>query len=290
MLHSFWILGATFFTVLTYVCVKWVPAEYSIWDIFFVRSSCLALFAAAAAAYARTPLLTKYPKTHVVRAACGIVALAINVVTVQHLQIGTSQTLFYTMPLFVTLFVIAGKMRQGLPADWHSALAVAVGFIGICLVMQPSFGEDTAVYAGAAVASAVLAASSSLILKRLGTLGEPMMRTIFWFSTACLAASLTTELLLSRMPWSELFTEPALLAVGLCTLGAQLAQTQGWGRGRPMLCAVLQFSAIFFAVFFGWLFFDEQLEDAAALGMLVIIAAELASAWFNAKSLARAKR
>ena len=38
MLHSLWILAATFFTVLTYVFVKWVPPQYEIWDIFFVRS------------------------------------------------------------------------------------------------------------------------------------------------------------------------------------------------------------------------------------------------------------
>ena len=37
MLHSLWILAATFFTVLTYVFVKWVPPQYEIWDIFFVR-------------------------------------------------------------------------------------------------------------------------------------------------------------------------------------------------------------------------------------------------------------
>lgn len=31
MLHSLWILAATFFTVLTYVFVKWVPPQYEIW-------------------------------------------------------------------------------------------------------------------------------------------------------------------------------------------------------------------------------------------------------------------
>ena len=34
MLHSLWILAATFFTVLTYVFVKWVPPQYEIWDSF----------------------------------------------------------------------------------------------------------------------------------------------------------------------------------------------------------------------------------------------------------------
>lgn len=101
MLHSLWILAATFFTVLTYVFVKWVPPQYEIWDIFFVRSCYMAFFAVLMAAVAKTPLKTKIPKAHIGRAICGMLALLINIVTVQHLQIGTAETLFYTMPLFV---------------------------------------------------------------------------------------------------------------------------------------------------------------------------------------------
>lgn len=53
MLHSLWILAATFFTVLTYVFVKWVPPQYEIWDIFFVRSCYMAFFAVLMAALLR---------------------------------------------------------------------------------------------------------------------------------------------------------------------------------------------------------------------------------------------
>ena len=41
MLHSLWILAATFFTVLTYVFVKWVPPQYEIWDILGIRNKWL---------------------------------------------------------------------------------------------------------------------------------------------------------------------------------------------------------------------------------------------------------
>lgn len=70
MLHSLWILAATFFTVLTYVFVKWVPPQYEIWDIFFVRSCYMAFFAVLMAAVAKTPLKTKIPKAHIGRAIC----------------------------------------------------------------------------------------------------------------------------------------------------------------------------------------------------------------------------
>ena len=85
----------------------------------------------------------------------------------------------------------------------------------------------------------------------------------------------------------DLFTDPMLFAGGICTRGAQRAQTLGWGRGRPLLCACLQFSAILFAVFFGWLFFDEKLESFATVGIVIIIAAELAAAVIGLRSRAR---
>lgn len=265
MLHSLWILAATFFTVLTYVFVKWVPPQYEIWDIFFVRSCYMAFFAVLMAAVAKTPLKTKIPKAHIGRAICGMLALLINIMTVQHLQIGTAETLFYTMPLFVSLFVIIEKMRLGERTDWVLVGSVLCGFAGICMVLQPSCGSHELPYAVLAVLSAILAAGSAMFLKRLGAAGEPIFRTVFWFSAASLVIS----------------------AVGICTMGAQLAQTLGWGRGRPLLCACLQFSAILFAVFFGWLFFDEKLESFATVGIVIIIAAELAAAVIGLRSRAR---
>lgn len=179
MLHSLWILAATFFTVLTYVFVKWVPPQYEIWDIFFVRSCYMAFFAVLMAAVAKTPLKTKIPKAHIGRAICGMLALLINIMTVQHLQIGTAETLFYTMPLFVSLFVIIEKMRLGERTDWVLVGSVLCGFAGICMVLQPSCGSHELPYAVLAVLSAILAAGSAMFLKRLGAAGEPIFRTVF---------------------------------------------------------------------------------------------------------------
>lgn len=207
--------------------------------------------------------------------------------TVQHLQIGTAETLFYTMPLFVSLFVIIEKMRLGERTDWVLVGSVLCGFAGICMVLQPSCGSHELPYAVLAVLSAILAAGSAMFLKRLGAAGEPIFRTVFWFSAASLVISAVAEAFLSRASMKDLFTDPMLFAVGICTMGAQLAQTLGWGRGRPLLCACLQFSAILFAVFFGWLFFDEKLESFATVGIVIIIAAELAAAVIGLRSRVR---
>ena len=183
--------------------------------------------------------------------------------------------------------VIIEKMRLGERTDWVLVGSVLCGLAGICMVLQPSCGSHELPYAVLAVLSAILAAGSAMFLKRLGAAGEPIFRTVFWFSAASLVISAVAEAFLSRASMKDLFTDPMLFAVGICTMGAQLAQTLGWGRGRPLLCACLQFSAILFAVFFGWLFFDEKLESFATVGIVIIIAAELAAAVIGLRSRAR---
>ena len=137
-----------------------------------------------------------------------MLALLINIVTVQHLQIGTAETLFYTMPLFVSLFVIIEKMRLGERTDWVLVGSVLCGFAGICMVLQPSCGSHELPYAVLAVLSAILAAGSAMFLKRLGAAGEPIFRTVFWFSAASLVISAVAEAFLSRASMKDLFYGP----------------------------------------------------------------------------------
>jgi S-adenosylmethionine uptake transporter len=68
-----------------------------------------------------------------------------------------------------------------------------------------------------------------------------------------------------------------LLAVGLCATLAQLAMTRAYGRGRTILTANLQFSAIVFAALLGILLFGEMVEPAGWLGIVIIVASCVAA-------------
>ena len=68
---------------------------------------------------------------------------------------------------------------------------------------------------------------------------------------------------------------PTLWFVGLCTIGSQIAQTLGWGKGKTLLCANLQFSAIVFSVLLGWLFFDEIYDWESYMGIGLIFVTEI---------------
>ena len=68
-----------------------------------------------------------------------------------------------------------------------------------------------------------------------------------------------------------------MLLVGGSTVVSQLALTQGWGKGKTLLCANLQFSSIVFGELLGWLVFDEALSPVTYIGVVVILLTESAA-------------
>lgn len=287
MLQSFWVLASTFLTVLTYVFVKLAPEGTWFGDVFLVRSLFLFGVLCTLAAVRRVPLATRNAGWHAFRSVFGVTALLLNIVTVQHLPIGTAQTLTFTAPLFVAAFSVIRSLLRGRPINIGLVAAVLAGFAGICLTMRPSLDAAMTVFCALALFSAALAASTSLALKKLGSLGEPVVRTAFYFGCASLAASVALWCVGSEKSLAELLLTPELLAVGLTTVGAQLAQTQGWGHGKPLLCANLQFSAILFSVAGGMLIFDEVYDTGTYVGMSLVFLTEIAATVLQARDHSR---
>ena len=81
----------------------------------------------------------------------------------------------------------------------------------------------------------------------------------------------------------NVFSIPVLL-MGIFTALGQWTQNIGWKKGKTLLCASLQFSAVIFAVIFGYLFFSEVPDTFTFLGILIIVAASLGATVFRLKS------
>lgn len=146
MLQSFWVLALTFLTVLTYVFVKLAPEGTWFGDVFLVRSLFLFGVLWTLAAVRRVPLATQNAGWHAFRSVFGVTALLLNIVTVQHLPIGTAQTLTFTAPLFVAAFSVIRSLLRGRPINIGLVASVLAGFAGICLTMRPSLDAAMTVF------------------------------------------------------------------------------------------------------------------------------------------------
>lgn len=280
-MQSFWILAATFSTTLTYAFMKMIETDCAFYEIFFVRSLFLMAATGCLVAGSGVSLKTRHPWLHLRRVTAGMVALSLNIIVVQHLPLGTAQTLAYTAPLFVAGGAVELALRRGGRIDPRLLTAVVLGFVGVCLVMRPQSSEGELVWGALGLFSGFCAAVVSLTLKTLGNDGEPVARTVAYFSIGSFAVSGLMVLVCGEHDVPELLSDPWLWAVGAGTVASQFAQAQGWGRGRTLLCANLQFSAVIFAVLLGAVFFGESPDMLTFAGMAVIVAAECSAAYFQ---------
>jgi S-adenosylmethionine uptake transporter len=270
-MQSLWMLVAGLLFALMGVCVKFAARDYGVMELVFYRGLIGCIGIALFARLRNVTLSTSIPWLHLRRGAVGTVSLALWLYATTLLPLGTAMTLNYSSPLFLAAFSVAASLMAGRRTHWQMAAAVALGFGGVLLVLQPSFDDSQSHAALAGLASGVMAALAYWHIRELGRLGEPEWRIVFYFAATGIAFGLIGTLATGFTSHS-LRGVALLLAVGLTATLAQLAMTRAYGHGRTLLTANLQFSAIVFASMFGLLVFDDRIGPASWLGIGFIIA------------------
>jgi S-adenosylmethionine uptake transporter len=103
-----------------------------------------------------------------------------------HLPLSTAVTLNYTSSLFFSLICVV-KLKDKLSRP--AALALGLGFLGIVLLLRPTFSSDQWLAGVVGLLSGVSAGFAVFQVRELGQMGEPSWRVVFWFSPlpVCLA-------------------------------------------------------------------------------------------------------
>ncbi len=176
--------------------------------------------------------------------------------------------ILFASPLLITVLAIPilgerVRLRRG--------LAVIVGVIGVLIVLRPG---HTVISLGhiAAMASAVGGATSSIIARKIGHEERPAVILLYpmMANFVVMGALMPTF----YVPMSALdLGEMGMIAVfaiiaGLCTLFA-------YRNAEAVIVAPMQYSQILWAVVYGYLFFNEQIDLYTTVGISVIVASGL---------------
>ncbi|MBH9552700.1 DMT family transporter [Inhella sp. 4Y17] len=270
-------LGATLLFSLMGLCVKLASAHFSAAEIVAGRGLIGVLLIAALARHQRVPLRTKLPGMHLWRGTIGVAALCLWFWAISGLPLATAMTLNQMSAIWMALFLLGGAVLMGASRlDPRLLATVLVGFVGVALVLQPTFERNQWPWALAGLASGVLAAVAYLQVTALGRAGEPELRVVFYFSLAGTGAGgalmgivpSTTEL----RAWT-LESFALLAAVGLTASVAQILMTSAYTHGKVLVNASLNYSGIVFSALLGWWMFGEQPGWIATLGIALIIGA-----------------
>ncbi|MFN8962640.1 MAG: DMT family transporter [Betaproteobacteria bacterium] len=286
-MQSLWMLVAALLFAVMGACVKLValPAwgGYSIAEIVFYRSLLGALALAAFVRSRGLSLATPVVGMHLRRSTVGTVALSLWFFSSTVLPLGTAMTLNYSSSLFLAAFVVAAALLARRRVRWSLALTVLFGFVGVVLVLQPSFSADQSEGALAGLASGILSAAAYWHVKELGRLGEPEWRTVFYFSLTGAVLGLAGSALTGFTAHSAVGVA-LLVAIGVTATLAQLAMTRAYGAGRTLLTANLQYSAIVFASILGVIVFADRIPLVGWLGIVIIVGSGVLATWITSRA------
>ncbi len=272
-MKSSWMLVAAALFAVMGVLVKYASADFSSPELVFYRSifGLVTIWLGIVWQTRRwfASLSTAHAATHLWRSLAGFIALVLFFYALGRVPLATAVTLNYTAPLFLAVLSavwLHERHGRGL------LLAVLLGFAGIVLLLRPQWQPETWLPALAALVSALFAAIAYVNIKRLGKLGEPEWRVVFYFTLLCsLGGGLWMLLLGFKRPAPA--DLPVLIGIGISATLAQLALTRAYHRGRTLTVGALAYSTVVFSALYGALLFDEQLPPIAWLGVALIVAA-----------------
>jgi drug/metabolite transporter (DMT)-like permease len=257
------------------VCVKLGTAVFSSAELVFYRGLIATVLLYGVIRWQGWSLRTSHWRAQLVRGVVGFVALVLYFFAIQALPLATAVTLNYTSPLFLALFLAfwSGERLRG-----ALVFALAVGFVGVVLLLQPTLREDQWLGAVTGLGSGVLAGVAYYNVRNLGALGEPEWRTVFYFSLISTLGGTPWVLASDATRGVGGYGVALLLGVGVFGAVAQLAMTRAYRYGKTLVSASLAYSTVVFSSLFGALIWDEQLPWLAWIGIaLIVVSGVLAS-------------
>jgi S-adenosylmethionine uptake transporter len=235
--------------------------------VFFRGLVCMAVIFAVVR-LSGASIATARPGGQLALGIVGFVSLALYFLSIASLPLVSATALNYTAPLFLALLVGAHPARK---QNVAARAWVAAGFVGVCLVLQPSFagGSPEGVIYG--LLSGLTGAFCYLLLGRLGHAGERVHVTAFYFSAvACVLAGIPTAISGFAIATQEQLL--LVVAIGLLAAVAQLAVAKAYAIGSPLIPSTLSYSTVIFTSIIGALWWGDQLGFWDTLGIALIVA------------------
>lgn len=218
-------------------------------------------------------LRTDKPRAHLWRMIVGLSGMGFNFAAVMLLPLAEATSFGFSVPIFAT---ILSALVLGEATGRHRWSAVAVGFVGVLIVLQP--GGSAVSLSGAVVAlvGAVLTATVTILIRQLGAT-ERATTTVFWFSLSSLVP------LGIALPFvaagHDAMTYALLAAVGIAGGIAQLSLTGALRLAPVAVVLPMDYSSLIWATLIGWLLFDTLPGNATWIGAPLIIASGLYIVW-----------
>ena len=262
------------------MCVKFAAEHFSTFELVFYRGAIGTLLMVYACQRKGISLQTSVPKMHIWRAFTGVVSLAAWFYAIAYMPLATAMTLNYMSGIWVAAFLVGATLWKGQLQDVRHqlpvVLCVVISFLGVVMILRPSIEQNQVLAGLVGLSSGMIAAMAYIQVAELGRMGEPIERTVFYFSLAAAASGALVMLVTGTSEW--VWTEAwLLLPIGILAVLGQWFMTRAYNDGATMVVANLQYSGIVFSALFGLFLFGDQIPWIGWGGILIIVLSGIAA-------------
>ena len=272
--------------------IKLRSGDFVIWQIFVLRSllaiPLLVFFMAVKDRQSLRIPDVLWPAAMLWTAGRSLLLVAMWVsyyVALPHLSLSIAAAAYYTLPIFITLFA---ALFIGEKINYYGWTAVALGFIGVLLTLQPA-SKDFSWYALLPILSAILYALAMILTRTRCRAVHPLMLSlalnIVFVVTGSVAALCIASLYpegregFLLAPWTEMTISQwvtmgmLVIIILIGSIGAAIA----YQNGPPSVIGIFDFGYVGFAVLWSILLFNQYPDTVSVAGILLIVAAGIIS-------------
>ena len=245
--------------------VKWSD-NYPVGEVIFFRGffGLIPIFLLIPRERLRNFYQTKRHKLHFQRCLSGLIALIAIFIALRKLPLATVVSISFAAPIFITIMSIFFLNEKVGMYRW---LAVLVGFIGIVFITEPNLNSFNIYYLYPIIFCIGLS-YVAIVIRRL-SLTEPIWLIGFYFSFTIMMTSFLTLPYGWIMPSLKDFI--LLSLVGILGGAANLLLTQSYKFSEVSLVSPLKYLSLLFAIFFGYLIWNEIPSYKTLVGASLVI-------------------
>ncbi len=262
------LLLATLMFAITDAAAKWLGGEgYHASQIVFFRylfgliPMGIAIWIAGGVS-----LRTEKPLAHLVRAVLMCLTLLLFFWGLRYVKLGDAIAVAFTAPLFITALSMP---ILGERVGRHRWAAVAVGFLGMLVILRPGFGSFQMEML-LIVASAFLFAFAVLFTRRLTS--TETNTSIFTYTTIISGLVMTPFAVVTWVPPSE-FSLLIFLSIGLIGGTAHFLVIVAYRHLQAAVNATLEYAALIWAIILGYVLWNEVPDRWVLIGAGIVVTA-----------------
>jgi len=267
--------------------IKYVSASFSLWQIYVVRSLIAAPILIAVIKF-REPTLSLKPVsiswTAIRSLLLGVMWVAYYA-ALPHIKLSVAAAVFYTIPLFITLFSAVFTGDKVTSKSW---IAIVLGFFGVLLIVRPDADGFNA-YVLLPLLAAILYAVA-MILTRTKSLDENPKILSLSLNITFIGMGIVASLLIAIWDPAESAknTYPFLIGdwavldlsgwltmsvLAIVIIFGSLFAAIAYQNAPSSVVATFDYSYLAFAALWGLLVFSEVPDALTVLGMVMIAGA-----------------